>query len=340
MRSALRSAVTGAAAALAVLGLAVLVWRQLGPRPVTVSVGQFPEQLVYVRSDDDVVNGGVMFAPAKRTAQAVAVLWIHGWGANFYSPTYVMIGRALAERGLTTLTVNTRMHDIGNVQQYRFGKRIRGGGYWGVPSEQTRDIAAWIDFAETQGFMRTVLVGHSAGWAAVRAYQAERQDERVIGLVLASGQIRPASGAADQQLIAQATQFVQEGRGDDLLRLPNPAFPSFISAATFLDDFNTPREVGDFFGVQIANPAAARVSRPILAFFGTRESDAGTEEDLRLLKSSIERQPSQPRSVSTAMIQGADHMYTGEEAQIASVIARWIDTAVLADSGGGSGTGR
>jgi hypothetical protein len=48
----------------------------------------FPEQFVYVRSDDDVVNGGAMFAPPEESANQIAVLWIHGWGANFYSPTY------------------------------------------------------------------------------------------------------------------------------------------------------------------------------------------------------------------------------------------------------------
>ena len=330
--STLRSALIGAAAALAVLGIAILVFQQLGPRPVTVSVGKFPEQFVYVRSDDDVVNGGAMFAPPEESANQIAVLWIHGWGANFYSPTYVMIGRALAERGLTSISANTRMHDIANVQHYKFGRRIRGGGYWGVPSEQVRDIAAWMDFAEKQGFTRTVIVGHSAGWAAVRAYQAERQDPRVVGLVLASGQIRPAFGAADQELVAQATRFLQDGRGDDLLRLPNRSFPSFISAATFLDDFSTPPEIGDFFGVQTANAAVTRVRCPILAFFGTRESDVGTEEDLQLLKSSIERQQHGPRHVNTVMIQNADHMYTGEEAQVAGVISEWIASIVLAES--------
>ena len=118
----IRSAGIGAAAALAVLGIAFVVWRQLGLRPVTVSVGRFPEQLVYVRSTDDVVNGGALFTPSKESAKDIAVVWIHGWGTNFYSPTYVMVGRALAERGLTTVSVNTRMHDIANVQQYRYGE--------------------------------------------------------------------------------------------------------------------------------------------------------------------------------------------------------------------------
>ena len=331
-----RSALIGATAAFGVVATSLLIWYQLGPRPVTVTAGKFPEQLVYVRSDDDVVSGGVMFTPTKDSARPIGVVWIHGWGANFYSPTYVMIGRALGERGLTMMSANTRMHDIANVQQYRFEKRVRGGGYWGVPSEQTRDIEAWIDFAEKQGLTRLVLVGHSAGWAAVRAYQAEKQDPRVVGLVLASGQVRPPSGGADQELVAEANRLVQDGRGDDLLRLPNRAFPSFISAATFLDDSSTPPDIGDFFGVQTANAAVTRVRCPILAFFGTRESDVGTEADLQLLKSSIERHHRGPQSVNTVMIQNADHMYTGEETQVAQVISEWIASVVLADSGGGS----
>lgn len=332
--STLRSALIGVVAGLLVVGAAFLIWQQLGPRPATVSVGQFPEQFIYVRSDDDVVNAGAMFTPPKQSAKEVAVLWIHGWGANFYPPTYVMIGRALAERGVTSISANTRMHDIANVQQYKSGKRVRGGGYWGVPSEQARDIRAWIDFAEKQGFSRTVLVGHSAGWAAVRAYQAGTQDPRVVGLVLASGQVRPGSGGADQELVAQATRLVQDGRGDDLLRLPNRSFPSFISAATFLDDRNTPPDIGDFFGVNSADAAVTRVQCPILAFFGTRESDVGTEGDLQLIESSIARHRSGPRKVSTVMIQNGDHMYTGEEQQVAKVISDWIVSAVLSQSSG------
>jgi pimeloyl-ACP methyl ester carboxylesterase len=329
--SGLRPALVGAAAAVALLGAAPLIWQRHAPRSVTVSVGRFPEELVYVRSEDDVVNGGVKFmasqAVAKPIAKPIAVIWIHGWGVNFYSPTYVMIGRALANRGVTGFSVNTRMHDIGNVQQYVAGKRVRGGGYWGIPSEQTRDIGAWIDFAGTLGFPRVVLVGHSAGWAAVRAYEAERQDSRVVGIVLASGQVEPGGGGDDSALVDQAKRLVNDGRGDDLLRLQNSSFPSFISAATFLDDHNTPREVGDFFGLQTANPAVTLVRCPLLAFFGTR-GDVGTEADLQALKSSVERQKTGPSSVTVKMITNADHMYTGEEDQVAQVISDWIEARV------------
>src|SRR5215216_1322955 len=107
----------GIAAAVAVLGIAFLIWQRVGPRTLTVTSGQFPEELVYVRSTDDIVNGGAMFT-SKKSAKGVAMIWIHGWGTNFYAPTYAMIGRALAARGYATISGNTRMHDLGNVAGY------------------------------------------------------------------------------------------------------------------------------------------------------------------------------------------------------------------------------
>jgi pimeloyl-ACP methyl ester carboxylesterase len=326
-----RRQLTAIAALLALLGITFVLWQRYGPRAVTVTAGKFPEELVYVRSKDDIINGGAIFTPPKNSAKPIAVIWIHGWGVNFYYPTYVMIGRALAERGYTCITANTRMHDLGNVTGWRGDKRIRGGGYWGVASEEVRDLAAWIDFVTDRGFQKVVLVGHSAGWAAVRLYQAEKLDPRVVGVVLASGAVRAETRPTDPEQLAQATRLMADGRGDDLVRDPKRSFPSFISAATFLDIANTPPEFKDFFGVQTPNPAVTRIYCPLLAFFGTRE-DVGTEADLKLLKSSIQRQPSGPSRVNTVMIQHADHMYTGEEAQVAQTIAQWADSLLPPES--------
>jgi pimeloyl-ACP methyl ester carboxylesterase len=301
-----------------------------GCAPNLPSPGKFPEELIYARSEDDIVNGGVLFSPPQDLAKPVVVIWIHGWGVNFYHPTYVGTGRALAERGYSCISANTRMHDIGNVAGYRWGRRIRGGGYWGVASEEVRDLAAWIDLAERLGFKQVVLVGHSAGWAAVRLYQFETQDPRVIGMVLASGMVWAEREPTDPELLAQAKRLVEEGRGDDLLRLPNRSFPSFVSAATFLDIHNTPPELYDFFGVETPNPGVTRTRCPILAFFGT-DGDVGGEKDLELLESSIRRQTSDPSRVETVMIEGADHMYAAEEPQVAQTIATWADSLLRPD---------
>jgi dienelactone hydrolase len=315
-------AVVATLAALVLACATLLLWRS-APRRLTVTSGQFAEELVYVRSSDDVVNGGVMFRPAANAAKPVVVVWMHGWGVNFYSPTYVNIGRRLAERGVTTVVINTRMHDIGTIETQRFGKRVRGGTYWGVPSDEMKDVAAWAEFVEHQGFSKIVLVGHSAGWATIRAYQAGVQNPHVVGLVVASGQVRGGANTTSPQLVAEATKLVAEGRDEDLLRLPNPSFPSFVSAATYLDISRAPADMLDFFGEHVANPGVNRVQCPILAFFGTLETDVGSAADLEVLKSAVERQPRHPK-VTTVMIGGADHMYTGEETQVAQVIATWV----------------
>lgn len=317
----------------ALLANGYLLWRVLAPRPEKIAIGKLPEKMVYVRSSDDLVDAGVIFLPPKELRKSTAVIWIHGWGVNFYVPSYVAIGRALAERGYTTITVNTRMHDIGNVAGYRFGKRIRGGGYWGVAGEQPRDIAAWIDFTGEQGFHQVVLVGHSAGWAAVRQYQAEKQDPRVVGLVAASGQVypgeQPRPGTPDASMLAEARRLVDQGRGDDLLRFPSEhrSYPSFVSAATYLDSETSPPEMADFYGIKTEHPAVTRVHCPLLVWFGTGD-DVGADQDLETIKSAIKRQSSGPSRVDTMLIQHANHMYEGQEQQVADTIAAWINSAL------------
>jgi pimeloyl-ACP methyl ester carboxylesterase len=241
----------------------------------------------------------------------------------------VNIGRALADRGYTCITVNTRMHDIGNVEKYEGEKRIRGGGVWGVGSDEVRDVAAWINFAEGRGFKNVILVGHSAGWSAVKQYQAETQDQRVAGIVLASGGVRADEGPTDTGQIAQARRLMADGQGEALVRDPKRSFPSYTSAATLMDIINTRQEFKDFFGEKMANPGVTRVRCPLLAFYGT-DGDVGDETDLKFLKSCIRHHSSGPGRVSTTMIRHADHMYTGEEVQVATVISKWSDTLASA----------
>jgi pimeloyl-ACP methyl ester carboxylesterase len=300
------------------------------PRPENQKPGKFPEQIVYVRSSDDVVSAGVMFSPPQGQSRRLAVIWVHGWGVNFYLPSYVGIGRALASLGYLTISVNTRMHDLGNVEKYTSaGKRVRGGGYWGITSEDGRDIAAWIGYAEQLGYSRVVLVGHSAGWASVGRYQADSGDKRVAGLVFASGEVvGNLQGSGDPNWTRQAQKLVDEGVGEDLLKIPNRPLPSFISAATELDTIHRPREYSDFFGTETSNPPILRVSCPLLAFFAAK-GDIGGEKELLLIKSSVQRLSRGPRSLKTTMITGGNHEYAGEEVQVAQTIAKWAEAETL-----------
>ncbi len=306
-------------AAVAMLCAALSIGRSSAAQANDHVAGEFTERIVQVETNDDIPDSGALFTPPKNATKPIAVIWIHGAGTNFYSPTYLAISRALAKRSFTVITGNTRMHDLGNVEAWRGEKRIRAGMYWGVPSEQVRDIAAWIDYAETLGFKQVVLVGHSAGANATREYQVQTQDPRVAGLVLASGDVRPDTRIPPPEWISKAKQFMADGRPEELVQGP------FLSAATFLDIVDRPSGFKDFFGALSTDAGVARIQCPLLVLLGT-DGDVGNEEDLELIKSSIKRLATGPSHIDTALIQGADHMYNGQEDRVAQVIASWADT--------------
>ncbi|MBD2705307.1 alpha/beta fold hydrolase [Spirosoma sp. BT702] len=281
-----------------------------------------PEEVVYTMAKDTIFDAGLFFHAKNESVNSIAIILVHGWGANFYMPSYISLGRNLAEKGYACLSVNTRMHDLGNVAGYKKSGRMRGGGYWGITSDQAKDIAAWIDFAQAKGFKKIILIGHSAGAAAVREYQASHQDIRVVGLVLASGSM--GAGPTDTLQYKQALRLVSERKGEELIQIPQRRLPSYISAATVVDMANDPPEYKDFYGLQTGHAGITKIKCPILCFYGT-SGDIGTEADLELLKTSIKKQPGGPVSVTTATIKGADHMYMGEEKQVADIVSTWIE---------------
>jgi pimeloyl-ACP methyl ester carboxylesterase len=136
-------------------------------------------------------------------------------------------------------------------------------------------VTAWVDCAEKHGCGKVVLVGHSAGWAAVRSYQANRRDQRVIGLVCASGTVQTGVAPPDSEKLAEAKRFMAVGENEALVRDPKRSFPSYISAATFMDMANEALSSRDFFGVHLPNQDVTKLRCPLLAFYGTWGTSAG-----------------------------------------------------------------
>ena len=217
------------------------------------------EELVYARATDGIVSGGALFRARSAAVKPIAVIWIHGTGVNFYYPSYVKIARELASRGVTTVLGNTRMHDLGNIAAFRDAGWIRGGTYWGITTDQVRDLAAWIKFADERGFHRVILVGHSAGATAVQIYESRTQDPHVAGLVLASGHFRAGAPPVDSARLEQARRLVAEGRGED----PTPPIdsrpnPRLTSAATLVE---WPTKMGHLRSAKVARARATSSTR-------------------------------------------------------------------------------
>jgi pimeloyl-ACP methyl ester carboxylesterase len=273
------------------------------------------EEIVYTETEDGLLLEGVLMRPRDEIAQPLALVWVHGLTSKFYAPTEIKVGRGVVDAGYTVISGNNRGHDFGSRVRRRAGEVLLGGGGWELFDESPRDVAAWIGFAQSLGFERVALLGHSLGALKVTYYQAQRRDPRVAGVVAASPPLR--AGRFDSKLVALAQQMVADGHGQDLLPWGSTAAGAgTMSAATYLHRVN----IGfDFYGVDVPEPAVSRIECPLLVLFGT-ENDVGTADDLELIR----RNASSAARVDTAMIAGGDHGYTGQEAQVAGILVEWL----------------
>jgi pimeloyl-ACP methyl ester carboxylesterase len=276
------------------------------------------EELVWATTADGAGHDGVVMRPTG-SPRALAVVWVHGFSSRFSEPFVIRIGRQLADAGYVVVSGNNRGHDLGASISAPDGSTRLAGGLWEKISESPLDIAAWIAYAAGLGFPRVALVGHSYGAIKAVWYQGELQDSRVAGVVTAPGPIRFRPGRdASADLRAAAEKLVEEGRGYELLPwdLPGPArYP--VIAQTLVD---SARSQPDVYGVQSAESPLAKIRCPLLALFGTNEERVGTASDLVTIRQNARS----ARRVDTAMIDGADHAYTGCEADVSRIILRLL----------------
>jgi pimeloyl-ACP methyl ester carboxylesterase len=277
----------------------------------------YSEEIVYADTADGLTLEGVVIRPTTAAAKSVPVIWVHGLTGRFYAKSSILAGRDLAAAGYTFISGNNRGHDFGARVMNKSGEAVLAGGGWERFDESPHDVDAWITFAVSLGFERVVILGHSLGALKVAYYQALKQDPRVAGLVAASPPIQAAR--VDPEMTKLAERMVAEGKGQDLLPWGSSrAGAGTHSAATYVNRVQTGL---DQYGLLTAKPAIGKVRCPVLAFFGTIQ-DTGGWEDLDMIR----RNATSAERIDTAIIDGADHVYTGRESAVAQVLLGWLAT--------------
>ena len=283
-----------------------------------MAANAYTEELVRIESEDGLGMEGAVIRPVG-AVKPVPIVWMHGLTGKFYERHALAIGRALASKGYLFVTGNNRGHDFGTVYNREDGSKLIAGGGWERFDESPRDLAAWIGFTVGLGFPGVALLGHSLGAMKVGYYQGTRCDPRVVGLIAASPPVRGV-GRGDPSLVARADAMIAEGRGQDLLPWGiSRAGGTTMSAHTYVSRVRAP---GDVYGIDLAQPAIANVTCPLLAFYGTDEEWVGGAADLELIRS---RAVNAAR-VDTFLIEGADHSYLGHWPEVAERLAAWVDT--------------
>ncbi len=282
----------------------------------------YREKLVHTYSEDGYRLDGVVVRPEDGPPRPVAVVLVHGLYASFYVEPMLELARGLARAGYLVVNGNNRGHDFGAILHTEAWRIVPAGGGWERLEAAPLDIGAWVAVASSLGFPRVALLGHSLGARKVVWYQVSRRDPAVAALVLASPRV--LFEPDDASVTALARRLVDEGQGQALL--PWPEMGVSLSARTFLDH-EEPDALFRHLLAATAGPAPVAVVRcPILAFYGQDEVGDGRDPaaELAVLRASATNAP-----VDTAMLPGADHLYTGREAEAAGVVAEWLDGTVV-----------
>jgi pimeloyl-ACP methyl ester carboxylesterase len=260
------------------------------------------------------------FARQRLPTPSAAVL-LHGVAGNFYtSSTFDVVIPKLLELGLDVLSVNTRGHDsvfgsmAGNV-------RRRLGAAYETVDDCRLDIGAWIEFLASRGHASVVLVGHSLG--AIKAVYAQAHEKwpHVAAVIAASPPrlsysafMNSAESSVFWESMSTAERMVAEGRGDDLFTGKFP-FPLLITAAGYIDKYG-PAERYNILRF------AAELPCPALFTYGSKELTGGGIAFADLPEALMGLPSADGRQV--AVIEGADHVYTGVSDELAATVLEWL----------------
>jgi pimeloyl-ACP methyl ester carboxylesterase len=262
---------------------------------------------------------------SSRAAPTAAIL-LHGVAANFYtSSTLEPLVPRLQDLGIAALLVNTRGHDsVFGASQGQVRRRL-GAAYESV-DDCRHDVAAWIDFLKTRGHQRIVLIGHSLGAIKSVYAQAHEKFGEVAAIIAVSGPRLSYSAfmnAPESSLFWEslntAQEMVKAGQSDELFTSKFP-FPLLITAAGYIDKYG-PAERYNILKF------AADLPCPALFTYGGKEL-AGGGIPFAGLPDALMALPNAERR-TVAVIEGADHVYTGVAHRLADAVADWLTQPIL-----------
>lgn len=220
-------------------------------------------------ADGVLLDGSLRHAEAAdTTARSTVWLLVHGTGSNFYSGGVLQaFAEQLARVGHSVARINTRGHDF--ISALPGGRTsFLGGAAFESISGCVHDLRAWVDELIRRDFSRVVLVGHSMGGVKAIFSQAHDPHPYVAALVgispprfcHAEWQSSPQAGPFREHF-RRATELVESGRGDELMRVEQP-LPMWLTAAGFLAKYGLHDDY-DFV------PLLPRLTQPTLLIVGT-----------------------------------------------------------------------
>lgn len=161
---------------------------------------------------------GVLFGTGvKADTVLICITGIHG---NFYSnPFYYNIGDTLTAAGIDFIYAQTNdAFGAIRTQNVRTGQEEIIGSWNERFALTDEDIAAYLDYAERQGYKHIILAGHSLGANKVIYYLSRHHDTRVEHfLLLSPANLDYMTSSATPQQREIIHQFYERGDAEKML---------------------------------------------------------------------------------------------------------------------------
>ena len=259
--------------------------------------------------------------PPRQAIGIDAFCLIHGTGSNFYGSTLLeSLAERLQELGCGVLRANTRGHDGLSTAATSRGGRRQGAAYE-VVDDCRHDIAAWVEWLRQHVGPRVGLVGHSLGAVKCLYAMAHQPKLAVAGVV---GLSPPRLSYAWFCESPQGSEFLADfRRAEEMVHAGQPGESPGGQTAAAIAHYRGrfcgkiwPRRTLQFpaFPPWFSLSGADNVGQ-----HRGRKQHGLSRVCRKRLAELAGRQP----QLRTAIIDGADHFYTGRREEVASLVESW-----------------
>jgi pimeloyl-ACP methyl ester carboxylesterase len=265
-------------------------------------------ELISIPTDTIPLDGALHWPDGPVTG---AVLLFHGNTMNFYVGAPRFLPPALTAMGYACLAFNRRGHDILSIRNSRAAE----GAAFQLTSDGIEDNRLAARWLAGQGLPPPVIIGHSNGGMLSVPHVVAHPDTPAMILLSAHGGGKSAVGRSSQsglmagnrleEITAQASAMVAEGRGKDLLLMPGWWY--VISAESYLDRMTAMPDVLEL---------APQVRCPVLYLRGDQESAENYPAE------AFQARAGGPCEVQ--IIPDCDHFYNGREAAVTERVTAWL----------------
>ncbi len=258
-------------------------------------------ELITVTTEDKHILRGALYGDPD--PQRPWLIFIHGYGGDFYSGINAFLPEAMAKRGFVSLSVNMRDHGR--------GPKIS------IFDDCIKDIESAVLFSIKSGAKEIFLIGESMGANKVLFFAARKTYDQIKGLILIAspGNLFEwnVKFFGREKVIAdlnKAKEMVKEKREELMVVDLGPLGKNLYSPQHLLS-LRDPESPSDPF------KNIGKINIPILIIHGSKDKLADPGVSKRLW--------SERREFSElSIIEGADHDFKGYEDELSRIIEIWV----------------